>query len=114
MGPPVCLDWASILDAEYRVEDYKVSVEAGEITVRAVIPGTGDEGQKYPLLFWRSVLMRALFFVFRIGRLVFCLSSLRIMLRKCRLRRVFFEKRFYGASSDNVEFRILVCLRIPF
>ncbi len=63
---------------------------------------------------WRSVLMRALFFVFRIGRLVFCLSSLRIMLRKCRLRRVFFEKRFYGASSDNVERRIPVCLRIPF
>jgi dipeptidyl aminopeptidase/acylaminoacyl peptidase len=39
-------------DAKYRVQDYKVPVEGGEITVRAVIPGTEDEGQKYPLLFW--------------------------------------------------------------
>ena len=39
-------------DAKYRVQDYKVPVEGGEITVRAVIPGTGDEGQKYTLLFW--------------------------------------------------------------
>ncbi|KAH9074270.1 Alpha/Beta hydrolase protein [Lactarius deliciosus] len=39
-------------DAKYRVQDYKVPVEGGEITVRAVIPGTGDEGQTYPLLFW--------------------------------------------------------------
>ncbi|KAH9026192.1 Alpha/Beta hydrolase protein [Lactarius pseudohatsudake] len=39
-------------DAKYRVQDFKVPVEGGEITVRAVIPGTGDEGQKYPLLFW--------------------------------------------------------------
>ena len=39
-------------DAIYRVQDYKVPVEGGEITVRAVIPGTVDEGQKYPLLFW--------------------------------------------------------------
>ena len=39
-------------DAKYRVQDYKVPVEGGEITVRAVIPGTVDEGQKYPLLFW--------------------------------------------------------------
>ncbi|KAF8261414.1 Alpha/Beta hydrolase protein [Lactarius quietus] len=39
-------------DAKYRVQDYKVPVEGGEITVRAVIPGTDDEGQKYPLLFW--------------------------------------------------------------
>ncbi len=113
MGPPVCLDWASILDAEYRVEDYKVSVEAGEITVRAVIPGTGDEGQKYPLLFWRSVLMRALFFL-ESAELSFVLPFPGINLRKCRSRRLLSEKRFYGASSDNVEFRILVCLRIPF
>ncbi len=42
----------TLLDAKYRVQDYKVPVEGGEITVRAVIPGTGDEGQKYPLLFW--------------------------------------------------------------
>ncbi|KAI9458575.1 Alpha/Beta hydrolase protein [Lactarius psammicola] len=39
-------------DAKYRVQDHKVPVEGGEIIVRAVIPGTGDEGQKYPLLFW--------------------------------------------------------------
>ncbi|KAI0301656.1 Alpha/Beta hydrolase protein [Multifurca ochricompacta] len=39
-------------DANYRVQDYKVPVEGGEITVRAVIPGTGDEGQQYPFLFW--------------------------------------------------------------
>ncbi|KAH9026196.1 Alpha/Beta hydrolase protein [Lactarius pseudohatsudake] len=39
-------------DAKYRVQDFKVPVEGGEITVRAVIPGTGDEGQTYPLLFW--------------------------------------------------------------
>ncbi|KAH9027049.1 Alpha/Beta hydrolase protein [Lactarius hengduanensis] len=39
-------------DAKYRVQDFKVPVEGGEITVRAVIPGTGDERQKYPLLFW--------------------------------------------------------------
>lgn len=30
----------------------KRSVEEGEITVRAMIPGTGDEGQTYPLLLW--------------------------------------------------------------
>ncbi|KAH9050807.1 Alpha/Beta hydrolase protein [Lactarius vividus] len=39
-------------DARYRVQDFKVPVEGGEITVRAVIPGTGDEEQTYPLLFW--------------------------------------------------------------
>jgi len=39
-------------DAKYRVQDYKVPVDGGEITVRAVIPGTGDEGLSYPLLFW--------------------------------------------------------------
>ncbi|KAF8257598.1 Alpha/Beta hydrolase protein, partial [Lactarius quietus] len=36
----------------YRVQDYKVPVEGGEITVRVVIPGTEDDGQIYPLLFW--------------------------------------------------------------
>jgi hypothetical protein len=45
------LDWY-ISDAKYRVQDYKVPVEGGEITVRAVIPDTRDEGKKYPLLFW--------------------------------------------------------------
>ena len=39
-------------DAKYRVQDYKVPVEGGEITVRAVIPSIEDEEQKYPLLFW--------------------------------------------------------------
>jgi acetyl esterase/lipase len=39
-------------DAKYRVQDYKVPAEGGEITVRAVIPGTENEGKKYPLLFW--------------------------------------------------------------
>jgi len=39
-------------DTKYRVQDYKVPVEGGEITVRAVIPGTEGEEQKYPLLFW--------------------------------------------------------------
>ena len=29
-----------------------VPVEGGEIVVRAVIPGTGDDGLSYPLLFW--------------------------------------------------------------
>lgn len=29
-----------------------VPVEGGEIVVRAVIPGTGDGGLSYPLLFW--------------------------------------------------------------
>ena len=37
-------------DAKYRVQDYKVPVEGGEIVVRTVIPGTEDEGQTYPLL----------------------------------------------------------------
>ena len=27
-------------------------VEGGEIVVRAVIPGTGDDGLSYPFLFW--------------------------------------------------------------
>jgi len=39
-------------DAKYRVQDYKVPIEGGDITVRVVIPGTEDNGQKYPLLFW--------------------------------------------------------------
>ena len=54
--PPIisCLQTklGSTLDAKYRVQDYKVPVEGGEITVRAVTPGAVDEGQKYPLLFW--------------------------------------------------------------
>lgn len=41
-----------IVDAKYRVRDYKVPVEGGEIVVRAVIPGTEDEGRTYPFLFW--------------------------------------------------------------
>ncbi|KAH9979766.1 Alpha/Beta hydrolase protein [Russula compacta] len=39
-------------DAKYRTRDYKVPVEGGEIVVRAVIPGTEDEGRTYPFLFW--------------------------------------------------------------
>jgi acetyl esterase/lipase len=39
-------------DAKYRVQDYTVPVEGGEITVRAVIPDTGNDGLSYPLLFW--------------------------------------------------------------
>ncbi|KAI0264093.1 alpha/beta hydrolase fold-domain-containing protein [Gloeopeniophorella convolvens] len=39
-------------DAKLRVQDYRVPVEGGEILVRAVIPGTGEEGERYPLLFW--------------------------------------------------------------
>ncbi|KAF8257599.1 Alpha/Beta hydrolase protein [Lactarius quietus] len=52
-GPYVASEKARLRpDAKYRVQDYKVPVEGGEITVRAVIPGTEDDGQKYPLLIW--------------------------------------------------------------
>jgi hypothetical protein len=53
--PAICFIIAVLTgtsDAKYRVQDYKVPVEGGEITVRAVIPGTEYEGQKYPLLLW--------------------------------------------------------------
>ncbi|KAI0061914.1 hypothetical protein BV25DRAFT_1947234 [Artomyces pyxidatus] len=39
-------------DSKYRVEDHKVSVEGGEITVRVVIPNSGDAGETYPLVVW--------------------------------------------------------------
>ncbi|KAI0261587.1 Alpha/Beta hydrolase protein [Gloeopeniophorella convolvens] len=50
--PPIVVHQKSRLppDAKYRVQDYKVPVDGGEIIVRAVVPGTGEEGQLYPLL----------------------------------------------------------------
>ncbi|KAI0266840.1 Alpha/Beta hydrolase protein [Gloeopeniophorella convolvens] len=38
-------------DAKYQIKDFKIPVEGGEIAARAIIPGTGEEGKKYPLLF---------------------------------------------------------------
>ncbi|KAI0260132.1 alpha/beta hydrolase fold-domain-containing protein [Gloeopeniophorella convolvens] len=38
--------------AKLRVQEYKIPVEGGEILVRAVIPGTGEGKEQYPLLFW--------------------------------------------------------------
>ncbi|KAI0057885.1 hypothetical protein BV25DRAFT_1811727 [Artomyces pyxidatus] len=39
-------------ESKYRVQDHKVSVEGGEITVRVVIPKSGDAGATYPLVVW--------------------------------------------------------------
>ena len=40
-------------DSEYRVEDRKVPVEGGEITVRTVVPTpAGAKDKKFPLLVW--------------------------------------------------------------
>jgi len=52
VGYSVTADQSRTLDAKYRVQDYTVPVEGGEITVRAVIPDTGNDGLSYPLLFW--------------------------------------------------------------
>jgi len=52
LGYSVTANQSRTLDAKYRVQDYTVPVEGGEITVRAVIPDTGNDGLSYPLLFW--------------------------------------------------------------
>ena len=107
-------------DAKYRVHDYKVPVEGGEITVRAVTPGTGDEGEKYPLLFWAhgggQLSCMFLFFCqwFVLTDLLLVFFPSRINLRRCRSRRLFYEEPFYRSSSNNAEYRISVCPSIPF
>ncbi|KAI0266839.1 Alpha/Beta hydrolase protein [Gloeopeniophorella convolvens] len=39
-------------EAKYQVQDFSIPVDGGEIRARAIIPGSGDEGEEYPLLFW--------------------------------------------------------------
>ncbi|KAL6303667.1 Alpha/Beta hydrolase protein [Sparassis latifolia] len=42
----------SYLPAELRVVDHKVPVEAGEITVRSLVPSAATKGKTFPLLVW--------------------------------------------------------------
>ncbi|KAL6308625.1 Alpha/Beta hydrolase protein [Sparassis latifolia] len=39
-------------ESAYRVEDHKIAVEDGEITVRCLTPTTGDAEERFPLLIW--------------------------------------------------------------
>ncbi|OCH91998.1 hypothetical protein OBBRIDRAFT_727792 [Obba rivulosa] len=40
-------------ESEYRIQDYQIPVEGGEVTVRCVIPTpAGQENKTFPLLFW--------------------------------------------------------------
>ena len=48
------------------------------------------------------------------GPMYLSLSLPRADLRKCRSRRLFYEKPFYRSSSNNTERRVSVCPRIPF
>ena len=99
-------------DAKYRAQDYKVPVEGGEIAVRVVIPGTGDEEaveQKYPFLFWTrgggQFSFHNLCFVFVLNQYIF-VSLSRIHLWQCRSRRLFHAKPFYRSSrTPSVEYR---------
>lgn len=38
-------------DADYRVEDRKIPVEGGEITIRCLVP-TSESGKTFPVLVW--------------------------------------------------------------
>ncbi|KAI0057882.1 hypothetical protein BV25DRAFT_1830628 [Artomyces pyxidatus] len=39
-------------ESKYRVQDHQVPVEGGKITVRVVIPNSGDADATYPLVVW--------------------------------------------------------------